>query len=72
MKPASVVIAVLALVCASSAQTFRGGIEGTIADSTGAAVPQAQVTAKNLGTGLSRDTQTDTQGFYFITELPLG
>ncbi|MGC2323539.1 MAG: TonB-dependent receptor, partial [Terriglobales bacterium] len=43
-----------------------------IADSTGAAVPQAQVTAKNLGTGLTRDTQTDTQGFYVITELPLG
>ena len=72
MKPASVLVAVLALVCASSAQTFRGGIEGTIADSTGAAVPQAQVTAKNLGTGLTRDTQTDMQGFYVITELPLG
>lgn len=72
MKPATVLIAVLALVCASCAQTFRGGVEGTIADSTGAAIPQAQVTAKNIGTGLTRSIQTDPEGYYFITELPLG
>ncbi len=72
MKHASAVIAVLALVCASYAQTFRGGVEGTVTDSTGAAIPQAQVTAKNAGTALTRTTQTDDQGFYFITELPLG
>jgi len=72
MKHTNILIAVLALVCASQAQTFRGGIEGTVTDSTGAAVPQAQVTAKNLGTDLTRSIETDAQGFYFITELPLG
>jgi len=68
----SALIAVVALVCASYAQTFRGGVEGTVTDSSGAAIAQAQVTAKNADTGLVRSTQTDDQGFYFITELPLG
>jgi len=72
MKYASALIAVVALVCASYAQTFRGGVEGTVTDSSGAAITQAQVTAKSSDTGLARSTQTDDQGFYFITELPLG
>jgi outer membrane receptor protein involved in Fe transport len=72
MKQASVLIAVVAVVCASYAQTFRGGIEGTVIDSTGAAIPQAEITARNAATGLTRTTQSDSQGFYFITELPLG
>jgi hypothetical protein len=72
MKQGSALIAVVVLVCASYGQTFRGGVEGTVTDSTGAAIPQALVTAKNAGTGLTRTTQTDDQGFYLITELPLG
>ncbi len=72
MKYGSALIAVVALVCASYAQTFRGGVEGTVTDSSGAAIAQAQVTAKSSDTGLARSTQTDDQGFYFITELPLG
>ena len=72
MKNASIPIAVLALVSVSYAQTFRGGIEGTVTDSAGAAIPQAQVTAKNVGTDLSRTTETNDQGFYFFAELPLG
>jgi len=62
MKYASALIAVVALVCASYAQTFRGGVEGTVTDSSGAAITQAQVTAKSSDTGLARSTQTDDQG----------
>ena len=72
MKHASVLIAIIVLTCAAMAQTFRGGIEGTIIDSTGAAVTQAQVSAKNVATALTRTTQTDDQGNYLIPELPLG
>jgi len=53
-------------------QTFRGGIQGTVTDSTGATLPGADVTATNVGTGLSRTAVTDTEGTYFIPELPLG
>ena len=34
------------------AQTFRGGIRGTVTDATSASVPGATVTATHVGTGL--------------------
>ena len=54
------------------AQTFRGGIQGRVADETAAAVPGATVTATNTGTGLARSAVTDAEGNYFFNELPLG
>jgi hypothetical protein len=54
------------------AQTFRGSIQGTVADSTGAAIPGAQVKVLNTGTGLSRTVATNDQGEYLASELPLG
>ncbi len=56
----------------ASAQTFRGAIQGTVTDQTGAAVPGAAVTATNTGTGLARSVTTDATGNYFLSELPLG
>ena len=43
-----------ALPAASFGQTFRGGISGTITDTTGAAVPGALVKVFSPGTGLTR------------------
>jgi len=57
---------------ALDAQTFRGGIQGTITDSTGAAIPDALVTVKSQDTGLVRTLTSDSDGNYAITELPLG
>jgi hypothetical protein len=66
-------IAVLiALPCASFAQTFRGSIQGTITDSTGAAIPGAQVKIISPGTGLTRTVSTNDLGGYVASELPLG
>jgi hypothetical protein len=59
-------------VCASSAQTFRGSIQGTITDSTGAAIIGAQVKVFSPGTGLTRNVSTNDQGGYVASELPLG
>lgn len=53
-------------------QTFRGAILGTVNDSSDAPVPGAQVTVKNLGTGLTRATMTDDSGQYHVPELPIG
>lgn len=53
-------------------QTFRGAILGTVNDSSEAPVPGAQVTVKNLGTGLTRVTMTDDAGQYHVPELPIG
>jgi Carboxypeptidase regulatory-like domain len=55
-----------------SAQTFRGTILGTVTDASGAVVSGAKVTAKNLGTGLERSTETSADGSYSIPELPIG
>ena len=53
-------------------QTFRGGIQGTITDSTGAAIPGAQVKVFSPGTGLTRTLSTNDLGGYVASELPLG
>ncbi len=63
---------VLLLSAFASAQTFRGGIQGTVTDTTGAAISQAQVRVVSDATGLERTVNTDEAGNYTVTELPLG
>jgi hypothetical protein len=53
-------------------QSFRGGILGTITDSTGASVAGAKVMATNTETGLVRESITDADGNYSFSELQLG
>jgi outer membrane receptor protein involved in Fe transport len=54
------------------AQTFRGTILGTVTDASGALVSGAQVTVRNVNTGLERTTQTSADGSYSAPELPIG
>ncbi|HWG21332.1 MAG TPA: carboxypeptidase regulatory-like domain-containing protein [Terracidiphilus sp.] len=56
----------------ATAQSFRGSILGAVSDSSGAAVFGAQVSAKNVDTGLERKTVTSSDGSYLIPELPIG
>ena len=65
-------LALILIAGTVSAQTFRGGIRGTVTDATSAAVPGATVTATHVGTGLARTAVTDAAGNYFFSELPLG
>ena len=55
-----------------SAQTFRGNILGTVSDANGALVPAANVTARNVATGLERTAVSDEAGNYSISELQIG
>src|SRR5579863_2117146 len=65
--------ALFVLNCYSvNAQTFRGTILGSVSDSSGAAVPGASVTIKNLDTGLVRTVSTSDDGSYSAPELPIG
>ncbi len=57
---------------AALAQTYRGHIAGVITDASGAVVPGAKVTITNVGTGLTRETNTDAEGYYAVAELPIG
>jgi len=47
-------------------------VSGIVTDQSGAAVPAANATARNVDTGLSRDTITDQAGRYQVFALPLG
>src|SRR5689334_11245487 len=49
-----------------------GTIQGTITDESGAALANAQVTVRNLETGVERTTQTDSLGSYQVAALPVG
>ena len=54
----------LTILCAlsSSAQTFRGGINGTVTDHTGAAIANATVTAIQTDTGVAHNTVSSSAG----------
>ena len=68
-----VVMAVCLLaVPAAQAQRTTASIVGTVTDSTGGAVADAKVVAKNQGTNLERPASTDAGGFYRIELLPIG
>ena len=44
-------------------------ITGTVTDATGSAVPNAQISATNTETGVSRPSVTNEAGNYLITAL---
>lgn len=72
MKTLLCMICILAAAATMPAQTFRGGVQGTVTDLTGHSVADATVTVNNLETGLTRTAKTSSAGTYFISELPIG
>ncbi len=50
----------------------RGSFSGNVLDKSGAGIPGASVIATSQGTGMARDTKTDTTGHYVIPLLPVG
>ena len=65
-------IAVCLFLARSPAQTTNGLITGTVTDSSGAVVADAQISVTNQGTGLIRMTGTNGSGTYILPELPPG
>ncbi len=59
-------------VATMTAQTFRGSINGSLQDPSGAAVPGAIITTTQLATGVSRTTTSTSSGDYTFPDLPLG
>jgi hypothetical protein len=55
----------------AQAQT-AGEITGQVLDPSEAVIPNAAVTAANSATGAVRTAQTDSQGHYGLTNLPVG
>ncbi|MDX1979837.1 MAG: TonB-dependent receptor [Bryobacteraceae bacterium] len=66
--------ALLALAPSATAQTSAaaGAIRGLTLDGAGAAIPGVRVTALNQETRISRITETDAGGRFFLGNLPVG
>ena len=60
------------IVVTGQAQTFRGAINGTVTDQTGAVVPNAQVKATEVATGIAHTTTSTTAGQFEFQDVPLG
>ncbi len=70
---AIILIGMALLITASAwAQSFRGSIRGTVTDPSGSVIAGAKVAAKNISTGLQRETTTGADGAYVLAELPAG
>lgn len=64
---------ILLLVGAAlQAQTFRGAINGTVTDPSGAVVAGATVKATDVATGVNHNIFTTTDGQFALQDLPLG
>ena len=66
------ILLVLSLAVAADAQTYRGAINGTVMDPSGAVVPNAQVKIKEKSTGIERSTTSTSDGQFAFQDLPVG
>ena len=67
-----VLAVLLALPASSFGQTFRGGINGSVTDQSGAVVPGAAVEATESATNASHKTISSSAGEFSFQDLPLG
>jgi outer membrane receptor protein involved in Fe transport len=54
------------------AQVTGATLSGTVTDASGAVIANAQVSIRNTATGISKDTTTDSAGFYAAPNLAPG
>jgi len=67
----TIAFAALAFAVVASAQD-TASLTGTVTDSSGAAIPGAQVLVKNATNGINRTGTTNDSGDYLFASLPIG
>ncbi len=69
-------VCLLTLACTGAAfaqaQSNASDLQGFVRDAAGGLVLNATITVRNKATNLTRDAQTNDEGFYQITNLPPG
>jgi hypothetical protein len=71
----AVCLAWLALVCHGvlpGQGSSAGTLTGTVTDPTGAAIPNAAISLRNVATNLTREMKTGEAGLYTFSNLPVG
>ncbi len=68
----SLLALLLFMVVPAFGQTFRGDINGSITDPSGAVVPGAKVTATDVATKAARETISSGAGEFLFNSLPAG
>ena len=56
----------------ANAQVSGATLSGTVTDPTGAILPKAQIAINNIATGVNRNIETDSAGFYNAPNLAPG
>ncbi|MBP6821333.1 MAG: carboxypeptidase regulatory-like domain-containing protein [Acidobacteria bacterium] len=72
LRLAVAMLAVLLLAPAAFAQFDTATVLGAVTDATGAALPKATVTLKNVATGITATVQTDENGNYQFSNVKIG
>ena len=63
---------VFCLMTMMAAAQSTGSLQGTITDSSGAVLPNANLTIRDVDTGATRTVKSDSQGNYSVPALPPG
>ena len=69
---ASCVLAILFMCGQASAQVTGATLSGTVTDTSGAAIPQARVSIRNVATGIVTAVTSNSDGFYSAPNLVPG
>jgi len=75
MKKHAATIAVCVITFGASlalAQVNTASLTGLVKDPTDAVLVDAKVTARNMATNIERAVQTNSSGYYFLANLPIG
>jgi Carboxypeptidase regulatory-like domain/TonB-dependent Receptor Plug Domain/TonB dependent receptor len=67
-----ITLVLLAMVSGAVAQTSRGTLTGTVVDNSGAVISNAHVKITQQGTNVTRETTTNSVGFYRFDAVDLG
>lgn len=65
-------VASLFFVSPAFAQAIFGSLQGSVTDESGAFLPGAKITLRNVDTGVNLSSQTNASGLYFIGEVRSG
>ena len=68
----TVLVMLLAFPLGVRAQTYYGTIVGNVTDATGAAVPGAKITVRNVGTNSTYTATSTGHGSYSVPQLAVG